>query len=95
LSLPAEPVLVNFANAGPLLGASERAGSLPAHFVRTWPLVVVAWAAQALGHFPRPVMGHLAQPLLGHPVRARPVLAHLSRPPTLGIASTGLRLMAH
>ena len=97
----AEPVPADFAHAGPVLGASERAGSLHAHFVQT---CAFAWAAQALGHFPRPMLRHLARPVLEHlvqpvlrhlvrAVQAQPVLAHLSRPPTLGIASTGLRLM--
>src|SRR6266850_1269335 len=75
----------HFAPAGPVLGASARARSRPAHLVRTGPFAF-AWAAQVLGHFPRPVLGHLAQPVLGHLVRAEPVPVYLPRLPKLGIA---------
>ena len=57
----AGPVPVHFA-AGYLLGVPARAGSsLPAHYVWSRPFGVFEWAAQMLGHFPRPVPGHLVR----------------------------------
>src|SRR5882672_683067 len=58
--LRAGPVPAHFAPASPLLGAFARARSLPAHLVRTGPFAF-AWAAQVLGHFPRPVLGHFVR----------------------------------
>ena len=46
-------------DAAHLLGVPARAGSLPAHYVRTGPFGAFASAAHVLGHFPRPVLGHL------------------------------------
>jgi hypothetical protein len=59
-------------DAAHLLGVPARAGSLPAHYVRTGPFGAFASASQMLGHFPRPVLGHL--------VPAWPEPAHLARP---------------
>src|SRR3984893_17116874 len=89
---------VHFAPAGPLRGDVARVGSLPAHFVRTGRVGAFVWAGLVPGHLlAQPVAGHLAQRGLGHlawAARARPVPAHLRRPPQPGIDLTRLRLVA-
>src|ERR1700675_4347132 len=85
----AGPVPVHFAPAGPFFGDFARAVSQPAHYGRAGRVGAFAWAGELLGHFLPPVPGHFPQPVPGHlerTVRARPVPAHLSRPPKLGIA---------
>ena len=77
-------------SAGPPLGASERAGSLPSHFVRTWPFGAFARGAQVPGHFPRLLLGHLART-----AQAQPLPVYLRCPPKLGIAEAGLLMAAH
>ena len=90
----AAPVAVHFAPAGSFFGDCAwggdcaRAVSLPAHYGRAGRVGVFAWAAEVLGHLAEPVPGHFAQPSPGRleRVRARPVPAHLSPSPKLGIA---------
>src|ERR1700738_5299341 len=92
------PVLVRLPPAGPLRGDVARVGSLPAHFARTGRVGAFVWAGLVPGHLlAQPVSGHLAQRGLGHlawAARARPVPAHLRRPPKPGIDLTRLRLVA-
>jgi hypothetical protein len=72
----AGPAPVHFAPAG-VFSYFARVLSLPAHYGRARRVRGFAWAGEVLvlGH------GHFQQPT----VWARPVLAHLSRPPRLGI----------
>jgi hypothetical protein len=99
---PAGPSLGDVARAGSLLAHFARAGGvgafarvepLPGHLAQPVPGHLVPWHL-ASWHLAQPVLGHLVRAarighLWAHLVpAARPVPAHLPRPPTLGIAST-------
>ena len=90
----------HFAQTGPALGGVVRAGPVPVHFSRDEPFFgdfarAVALTAQlwtgpeVLLHGPERCSGIFRNLCLGHlerTVQARPVPAHLSRAPKLGIA---------
>src|ERR1700730_15682163 len=92
------PVLVDLVRARPVPVHFSPAGCLRAHFARTGRVGAFVWAGLVPGHLlAQPVSGHLAQRGLGHlawAARARPVPAHLRRPPQPGIDLTRLRLVA-
>ena len=93
--VPPGPLLGDYAPAAPLLGDFARAGSLPAHFARAGRVGAFSWAGPLVEHLAQPVLGQLAQPVdLVRAVQARPVPAHLPRPPKPGIARTRLQPMA-
>jgi hypothetical protein len=92
---PAGPFFGDFARAVSLpahygragrVGAFASAAEVLGHFLQPEP---VDYLQPVPGDYQQPVPGHFPQPVPGHlerTVRARPVPAHLSRPPKLGIA---------
>ena len=96
----------HFAQTGPALGGVVRAGPVPVHFSRDEPffgdfaravaLTAQLWTGQeVLLHGPERCSGIFRNLCLGHLeriVQARPVPAHLSRPPKLGIPFSDRRI---